>query len=113
VKDGEGVSQAIVDVDGNSAIGLMWVALRPQRHVGGLGYWVVPPERGQGEATAAVRLVTPWALDTLDLRRLKRGLTQTTCLRSAFSVTPGSSMRDAFETSSLSRTRHGTHWSSR
>ena len=49
----------------------MWVALRPQRHVGGLGYWIVPPERGKGVATAAVRLVIPWALDALDLRRLE------------------------------------------
>lgn len=49
----------------------MWVALRPQPHVGGLGYWIVPSERGQGVATAAVRLVVPWALDALDLRRLE------------------------------------------
>jgi [ribosomal protein S5]-alanine N-acetyltransferase len=71
VENGEGVSQAIVEVDGDHAIGLMWVALRPQRHIGGLGYWVVPPERRQGVATAAVRLVTPWALETLALRRLE------------------------------------------
>lgn len=71
VENGEGVSQAIVEVDSDRAIGLMWVALRPQRHVGGLGYWIVPPERGKGIATAAVRLVIPWALDALDLRRLE------------------------------------------
>jgi ribosomal-protein-alanine N-acetyltransferase len=71
VENGEGVTQAIVAVDSDRAVGLMWVALRPQRHIGGLGYWVVPPERGQGVATAAVRLVTPWALDTLALRRLE------------------------------------------
>jgi [ribosomal protein S5]-alanine N-acetyltransferase len=34
---GAGVSQAIVKVDSDRAIGLIWVALRPQRHVGGLG----------------------------------------------------------------------------
>jgi RimJ/RimL family protein N-acetyltransferase len=49
----------------------MWVGLRPQRHVGGLGYWIVPPERGRGSASAAVRLVVPWAMETLDLRRLE------------------------------------------
>jgi ribosomal-protein-alanine N-acetyltransferase len=70
-QNGEGVSQAIVEVRGDRAIGLMWVALRPQPHVGGLGYWIVPPERGQGVATAAVRLVTPWALDGMGLRRLE------------------------------------------
>jgi RimJ/RimL family protein N-acetyltransferase len=67
----EGVSQAIVDLADDRAIGLMWVALRPQPHVGGLGYWVVPPARGQGVATAAISLVVPWALNALDLRRLE------------------------------------------
>lgn len=71
VRNGEGVSQAIVDSSSDRAIGLMWVALRPQPHVGGLGYWIVPPERGHGVATAAVRLITPWALAALHLRRLE------------------------------------------
>ena len=71
VQDGEGVSQAIVEIPGDRAIGLMWVVLRPQPGVGGLGYWVVPPARGQGAATAAVRLVAPWALAALNLQRLE------------------------------------------
>ena len=71
VESGEGVSQAVVEFDSDRAIGLIWVALRPQRHVGGLGYWIVPPARGRGVATAAVRLVIPWALDALRLRRLE------------------------------------------
>jgi RimJ/RimL family protein N-acetyltransferase len=71
MENGEGVSQAIVEVDSDRAIGLMWVARRPQRHVAGLGFWIVPPERRQGVATAAVRLVIPWALEALDLRRLE------------------------------------------
>jgi ribosomal-protein-alanine N-acetyltransferase len=69
--NGEGVSQAIVNIDSDRAVGLLWVAIRPQPHVGGLGYWVVPPERGHGAATAAVDLVVPWALEVLDLRRLE------------------------------------------
>ncbi len=71
VQDGEGVSQAVVEAHSDRGIGLMWVALRPQPHVGGLGYWVVPPERGHGVATAAVRLISPWALEALSLRRLE------------------------------------------
>ena len=71
VERGEGVTQAIVDAKSDRAIGLMWVAMRPQPHVGGLGYWVVPQERGHGAATAALRLVVPWALSALDLRRLE------------------------------------------
>lgn len=36
-----------------------------------LGYWIVPEARGRGAGTAAVRLVAPWALEALDLRRLE------------------------------------------
>ena len=71
IHDGEGVSQAVVEADSDRAIGLVWLALRPQPHVGGLGYWIVPQERGRGAATAAVRLVAPWALGALALRRLE------------------------------------------
>jgi RimJ/RimL family protein N-acetyltransferase len=71
VQAGEGVTQAIVDAVTDQAIGLMWVALRPQPHVGGLGYWVVPSARGQGVATAAIRLVVPWAMEAMGLRRLE------------------------------------------
>lgn len=68
---GEGVSQAILDLDTERAIGLMWIGIRPQPNVGGLGYWVVPSERGRGAATAAIRLVIPWALGQLALQRLE------------------------------------------
>ncbi|GAA2746743.1 hypothetical protein GCM10009868_33390 [Terrabacter aerolatus] len=50
---------------------MLWVGLRPQRRVGGLGYWIVPETRGSGLATAAVRLAVPWALEALDLQRLE------------------------------------------
>lgn len=69
--NGEGVSQAIVEGTSDRAVGLIWVAIRPQPYVGGLGYWVVQPARGQGIATAAVRLVVPWAMDVLGLRRVE------------------------------------------
>ncbi len=69
--DGVGVSQAVVDVTTGRAIGLVVVSLRPQPHVGGLGYWIIPAARGRGAATAAIRMVAPWALQALDLRRLE------------------------------------------
>ena len=69
--NGEGVSQAIVEIATDRAIGLMWVGVRPQPHVGGLGYWIVPTERGQGSAAVALGLVVPWALNVLNLRRLE------------------------------------------
>lgn len=69
--EGQGVSLAVVELDDDRAVGLVWVALRPQQHVGGLGYWVAPPFRGRGVATAAVRLVVPWAFEALHLQRLE------------------------------------------
>lgn len=68
---GEGVSQAVVEAQTNRAIGLVFIAMRPQKHVGGLGYWIVPPDRAKGAATAAVRLVVPWAIEGLGLHRLE------------------------------------------
>lgn len=70
-ENGEGVSLAIVDAESDRAIGLIRVAFRPQRLVAGLGYWIVPPERGRGAATAAVRLVVPWAMSAMALHRLE------------------------------------------
>ena len=67
---GEGVSLAIAD-DDDRAVGLLWVAVRPQQRVGGLGYWIIPPERAKGFASASARLVVPWALDALNLQRLE------------------------------------------
>ena len=69
--DGVGVSQAVVDVKGGRAVGLVIVSLRPQSGVGGLGYWVVPSARGAGMATSAVQLVGRWALSSLHLDRLE------------------------------------------
>ncbi|WP_212755940.1 GNAT family N-acetyltransferase [Flexivirga aerilata] len=70
-ESGTGVAQAIVDATTDVAVGLVAVTLRPQPGVAGLGYWVVPSARGRGAAAAAVRLVTPWALNSLGLQRLE------------------------------------------
>ena len=70
-EDGVGVSQAIVEAETDRALGLVIVSLRPQPGVGGLGYWLTPSARGRGAACAAVRLVTPWAFESLGLQRLE------------------------------------------
>ncbi|WBB81485.1 GNAT family N-acetyltransferase [Micromonospora sp. WMMD882] len=36
-----------------------------------IGYWTTPGARGRGVASAAVRLVTGWAFDTLGLHRIE------------------------------------------
>lgn len=69
--DGAGVSQAIVDARSDRAIGLVIVSLRPQPCVGGLGYWIIPSARNRHAATAAARLITPWAFVALDLQRVE------------------------------------------
>ena len=37
----------------------------------GVGYWVLAHARGRGLATAAVRLLTRWAIATAGLRRIE------------------------------------------
>ncbi|RHW27635.1 N-acetyltransferase [Nocardioides immobilis] len=69
--DGVGVSQAIVDLSDDRAVGLVVVSLRPQPRVGGLGYWVVPAARGRGAATVGGRLIMPWSFEALGLQRLE------------------------------------------
>jgi [ribosomal protein S5]-alanine N-acetyltransferase len=118
---GEGVSQAIVEADSDRAVGLMWVAMRPQHYVGGLGYWVVPPARGLGVATAAVRLAVAWAMNTLSLRRLEARVapenlaSQRVLFRAGFRLegrrreclTDSDRSRDALVFSALERPREG------
>lgn len=61
VDRGEGWSLAITKGDG-PAIGLVFVGIRPQEGVVGLGYWLLAAARGAGLATRAVALATDWAL---------------------------------------------------
>jgi ribosomal-protein-alanine N-acetyltransferase len=59
---GEGLSLAIADAVSGRAQGLVWLGVRPQPGVVGIGYWVAPAARGRGLARRAVRLATRWAL---------------------------------------------------
>ncbi len=61
--DSEGVSLAIEDATAAEAVGLIVALFRPQPAVVGLGYWVVPNQRGQGHAGLAVALLAPWLLN--------------------------------------------------
>jgi|tagenome__1003787_1003787.scaffolds.fasta_scaffold20780919_1 [ribosomal protein S5]-alanine N-acetyltransferase len=62
-EEGDGISLAVADVATGLAYGLVWLGVRPQPGVVGIGYWVVPAARGRGLARRAVRLATGWALD--------------------------------------------------
>lgn len=61
-EQGEGLSLAITDASTGLAQGLVWLGVRPQPGVVGIGYWVVPAARGRGVARRAVRLATRWSL---------------------------------------------------
>ena len=69
--NGEGLSLAISSSVTDTAVGLIVLTLRPQSGVAGIGYWVVPSQRGHGHASRAVRLITQWALLSAGLSRVE------------------------------------------
>jgi RimJ/RimL family protein N-acetyltransferase len=71
LEDGEGVALALTDAGSDEAVGQVWIGVRPQPGVVGLGYWVVPEARRRGLATRAVRLAAAWALGPLGAARME------------------------------------------
>jgi RimJ/RimL family protein N-acetyltransferase len=66
--EGEAATFAICDA-ADSCVGHVFVNLGPSRRAT-VGYWLLPEVRGRGLATRAVRLVSRWALISLQLARL-------------------------------------------
>jgi RimJ/RimL family protein N-acetyltransferase len=64
---GEG-AMFVID-ERKAARGLIELSIRADGH-GSIGYWIAPAARGRGLATRALRLVTEWALGTLELARI-------------------------------------------
>lgn len=62
ITDGEGISMTITDARTDRAAGLIWLPVRPQPGVFGLGYWVVPRAREASWGTRAVRLASTPAI---------------------------------------------------
>lgn len=71
LENGQGISQVIADAASDEALGQLWIGIRPQPGVAGLGYWLVPDARGRGLATRAVRLAADWALGPLGMARIE------------------------------------------
>ena len=69
--DAPGVQLAVVDSESGELLGSagVWPVHEPQ--VGEIGYWVAAPARGCGVATRAVRLLSRFALDELELVRVQ------------------------------------------
>lgn len=76
IDNGEGVSLAIADNATDKAVGLAFLSLRPQAGVVGIGYWLIPRARGRGLATAAVKLLSSWAIDHAGIARVEAWVEQ-------------------------------------
>jgi RimJ/RimL family protein N-acetyltransferase len=62
---------AIVDLQSEKLLGSIDMRVNSQQYRGHIGYWVVASARGRGVCTAALRLVSRWALESLGLQRLE------------------------------------------
>jgi RimJ/RimL family protein N-acetyltransferase len=69
---GEALSLVITPADGHDGLLGTVALLRPDwpHRAAEVGYWVAPSARGRGAATRAVRLLAPWAIRSLGLRRI-------------------------------------------
>lgn len=68
---GEGWSLAIVDAANQQAVGQigLWISQLSKGRAE-IGYWVAPSGRGSRAASHAVRLLSDWAFENLDVERL-------------------------------------------
>jgi RimJ/RimL family protein N-acetyltransferase len=62
---------AIVDAGTGGAVGSIDLRLNSQSYRGHVGYWVAAPARGRGICTTALRVLSRWALQELELQRLE------------------------------------------
>ena len=57
---------------GGTCVGLVWLNVREtDRTTGYVGYWLLPEARGRGLATAAVTLISRWAVDALPISTVR------------------------------------------
>jgi RimJ/RimL family protein N-acetyltransferase len=62
---------AICELDG-TCVGKVWLSVSAtDRATGSIGYWLLPVARGRGFASAAVRLLSTWAVQELGLTRVR------------------------------------------
>lgn len=71
VERGEGWPFAIADQVTEEALGFLGLWLQGMHRRAHVGYWVLERSRGRGLATAALRLVSGWALGELGLARVE------------------------------------------
>ena len=53
-----------------TVVGAIGLGVNSMNYRGRIGYWVAAPARGRGVCTRALRLLSGWALDELELQRV-------------------------------------------
>ncbi len=71
LENGDGLALALTDAARDEAVGHVYLGVRPQPGVFGLGYWVIPEARGRRFAARAARLASTWALDVVGVSRVE------------------------------------------
>lgn len=56
---------------GGTVVGSIGMGINSMGYRGRVGYWVAGPARGKGVCTRALRLLSRWALEELELERLE------------------------------------------
>ncbi len=62
---------AIADAASDGAVGSIDLGLNTHGYRGHVGYWVAEPARGRGVCTRALRVLSRWALEELELQRVE------------------------------------------
>jgi RimJ/RimL family protein N-acetyltransferase len=68
---GKELRLAVTDAVGGELLGAIGVRLASTEPRADIGYWVAAPARGRGTATRAVRLLSRWAFEALDVQRVQ------------------------------------------
>lgn len=69
---GSSARMAVVDAESGELVGSIAITRSADdAAIGEVGYWVAGHARGRGVASRAVRLLTEWAFDALDLWRIE------------------------------------------
>jgi RimJ/RimL family protein N-acetyltransferase len=69
---GDRVSFAVADrVDTDVLLGSMSIQRLQRGYLGEIGYWTAPWGRGRGVTTQAVKVLSAWAFEHFDLRRVE------------------------------------------
>ncbi len=71
LRAGDGVAFAITEPPDDRPLGAIGVRILHGRGIAEIGYHMAADARGRGLATAALRLLSRWALDTLPVVRLQ------------------------------------------